>query len=955
MDAASPAPRRSPVASVMIIDFPHKSASRAARSNDAERDQPARLRARLRGPKTVAAACCTVHGVGGEIGDESEASKRAELNAWTKTLTVDPEITQARSADCQPVDRVGRFAILRVLGQGGMGRVLVGYDEQLDRRVAVKLLRWPGQSNTADARLMREAQALARLSHPNVVQVHEAGTHGDAVYMAMELVEGHTLTEWSALEEHDWSSTLDVLLQAGRGLEAAHAAGIVHRDFKPDNVLVGADGRVRVLDFGLARNLDVDVEKRASGDGEAQPPSRVSAGADPVNLLRTPLTNVGAVMGTFAYMAPEQHEGRPCDASADQFAFCVSAFETLFGSLPFDACPIVALALAKASGDVASTPPDSRVPNRVRDALLRGLSPEPAARWPDMTALLAALELARGRRRRWLLPSAAVALGVILLGANALPAGQADAPCASADAPITRVWSDDQRAASELGLDDGGATLSRLDDWAASWSATALESCEDVHVRHLLSASSLDRRGICLGRRLAIFDALTLTLANREIDTGPALIEWLGRLDDPRECLSEAVLVGELEAIPPQLAPQLAELRRTMVRVELGRERRSLPERVRLTQELLAQAEALGWRPLIGEAALLLGSLHTAASDGALARRHLGRAIDIADATHDVEQQIFAWSAMNQVERLVEFDVARARWAWERQAAVIEQIGASPRQRALLLTDLGLTHELAGDEAEAERSLREALVLLEQLDPPAAWQQAAALRNLANLLAYTGRAKEASELLEHARTLELGSSDDARAGQRAPSTTASRLDEGIALIQGGDPSAAASHLTDTLEAAVRDYGPRSEVVARVHVALAAAYSMLDRKEELRVHAELADRISLEALGPLHPLRADVLSAVGESALQGGRLADAVRAFEAALRLARRIKSADSIAVAQAEFNLADVLHQDGQHERADRLMTHALPLLERALGAEHPLHQEASELASSIRAAMTSD
>src|SRR5262245_37690244 len=206
-----------------------------------------------------------------------------------------------------------------------MGVVYAAYDPELDRRVALKLLH-AGGSVEARKRLLREAQAMARLAHPNVIAVHDVGTWGDEVFVAMEFVEGPTLAERVRDEEPGWREVLDLYLQAGEGLAAAHVAGIVHRDFKPQNALVGRDGRVRVLDFGLARGTGALPPREA----EEGPDSGAAPG-----LLVTPLTRSGSRMGTPAYMSPEQFEGLPADELSDQFSFCVALYEALYGERPF--------------------------------------------------------------------------------------------------------------------------------------------------------------------------------------------------------------------------------------------------------------------------------------------------------------------------------------------------------------------------------------------------------------------------------------------------------------------------------------------------------------------------------------------------------------------------------------------------------------------------------------------
>jgi len=302
-------------------------------------------------------------------------------------------------------DTIGRYVVLRRIGAGGMGVVFAAYDPQLDRRVALKLLRTGmglGEGE-AKARLVREAQAIAQLSHPHVVAVYDVGTAASGeVYVAMEFVEGDTLTQWLHRWERSWRDLLGAFRDAGLGLAAAHGVGLLHRDFKPDNVLVGSDGRVRVSDFGLARSL-------VTGDDEHLPMPALTA-------LRVTLTATGAVMGTPRYMAPEQLVGKDVTAAADQFSFCVALYEALYGAHPF-AGDTAALMIEE--GARMRPPPDGKgTPAVVASILARGLDPVPARRFPSMSALLAELAHAvTPPRRRVVAIVAAVAL--VLGGAAA--------------------------------------------------------------------------------------------------------------------------------------------------------------------------------------------------------------------------------------------------------------------------------------------------------------------------------------------------------------------------------------------------------------------------------------------------------------------------------------------------------------------------------------------------------
>ncbi len=301
--------------------------------------------------------------------------------------------------EVQPGSNVGRFTIVEKIGSGGLGKVYAAYDPELDRRVAIKIMHPETGPHLDPRRALREAQALAKLSHPNVVAVHEVGPHADGLFIAMELVEGVPLSEWRTAPE-DWTKAVAVLIEAGRGLAAAHAAGIIHRDFKPDNVIVASDGRARVLDFGLAR-----------GSSESSSPS-----GDTANILDVDLTQAGVMVGTPAYLAPEQWTSRPVDARTDQWAFCVTAIEILFGKRPFAARDVAGLRAQVLAGDVRIVRPRAPIPAALERALLVGLSLDPDGRYDSMETLIDAMRDAiapRRRRLRWI-----SALGLLIAGAS---------------------------------------------------------------------------------------------------------------------------------------------------------------------------------------------------------------------------------------------------------------------------------------------------------------------------------------------------------------------------------------------------------------------------------------------------------------------------------------------------------------------------------------------------------
>jgi serine/threonine protein kinase len=318
-------------------------------------------------------------------------------------------LVDSGSGPSAPGTRVGRYVLRRPLGAGAMGRVFVAHDPTLDREVAIKVLHPDRDDPDLEARLIREAKALGRLApHPEVITVYDAGRDGDAVYIAMELIEGGTLRQWSARGRRSWQEIVAVFSRAGSGLAHAHAAGLVHRDFKPDNVLVGSDGRIRVTDFGLAR-------PSFRPDEEAAISIRT-----PLSAMDATLTRSGVLAGTPAYMAPEQFAGRPANSQSDIFSFCVAFYEALYGERPFAAQNVVQLIERTTSGRVSPAPFGSRVPARLRRVLLVGLSPEPERRYGSMIELLAAVREVTQVRR---LPR--VAGAILFLGLAAIAAGLA--------------------------------------------------------------------------------------------------------------------------------------------------------------------------------------------------------------------------------------------------------------------------------------------------------------------------------------------------------------------------------------------------------------------------------------------------------------------------------------------------------------------------------------------------
>ncbi|ACY16628.1 serine/threonine-protein kinase [Haliangium ochraceum] len=566
--------------------------------------------------------------------------------------------------------RLGRFVLMDSLGEGGMGVVYSAYDPDLDRRVALKLLRTELSrvSPTASARLMREAQALARLSHPHVVPVYEVGVIDGQVFIVMEFVVGQTLREWAAAEGRTWRQVLDAYRQAGQGLAAAHAVGLVHRDFKPDNVLVGEDGRIRVLDFGLAREPDDpgDDEPDTAADelrgaefaardlasddvatediaaaARAQPSlvdvegvtptASMVSGSRPASVpgpgrLSTPLTRTGAILGTPAYMPIEQFDGAKVGPASDQFSFCVSLFEALYGERPFAGDTLGALRAAIETG--AITPPrGSAVPRWLLPILCRGLSPAAEDRYPSMEALLTELGRDPARRRRLLLMGA---LAAVLLGVSALSLARAwtAAPdtCSGAARELAEVWSPErERALAEVFsgrayAEEAWPRIARgLDGYAAAWATMHEQACR-AHQRGEQSGAMLDKRMACLERRKGALGSAVDVLFESEavsLERAVELTQKLPRLDYCADSDALAAVVPPPE--DPAAAARVDELRQRLSRASALEDAGRYDDALALGEELQSQSDELGYGPLRAEVALLRGRI-LAANWGARSR-----------------------------------------------------------------------------------------------------------------------------------------------------------------------------------------------------------------------------------------------------------------------------------------------------------------------------------------------
>ena len=778
-------------------------------------------------------------------------------------------------------DTLGRYVVLERLGVGGMGEVFAAYDPELDRKIAVKLL-LPNlgsvDASAGPSRLLREAQAMAKLRHRNVVGVHDVGTHEGRVFVAMEFVEGGTLADWIRAgsdgqgSPHPWRAVIERFVEAGRGLAAAHAAGLVHRDFKPANVLLGNAGQVQVADFGLVRRVSDDAiddheptsaptnpvadtlavdETLAIDDTLAldRPTPSLSQSSRTHDSLSLRMTQTGATIGTPAYMAPEQYRGGTIDARADQFSFCVALWEALYGQRPFAGENLHALMFGVGQAAIREPPSGRDVPAPIRRAITRGLANAPEQRWPDMDGLLVALrwDPAQRRRRLRLLGFGLVLVGSVALGLEQIPEVPPPKPpppaCVGASLAFAGALAPARRdaIAERFGgfehmwaRDVGDRVLGRLDAWEREWLATWTDACEATSVRGEQSEELLDRRMLCLDRARNDFVELVDALANADEALARRANTALDELGTVARC-------SDVEAL------------------------------LRITPLPADRAEA--HQVLRAEAAI------RTATGLYLAGRY-----------------------------------ADARAQLETQRAVVDRIDYAPLAASFEHLDGRLAIYLddrAGGEQALERGFARAL---------AAGDDALAVdiaRSLALAINENDRAKDALRWLDIAAALvERDGNDDVQLGLLA-------IARSQALANSGDYPAAEAAARDAYERLQRTRPDSAKVGDALYLLGTAAYragrfdEAIERVEEARV-------VWAREIGPRHPRNAAALTLLGVAARTQSKYADSLRYFEESLAIQVGNLGPDHVELTSAMTNLAVALADAGK-------LTEAIVLTERAL------------------------
>jgi tetratricopeptide (TPR) repeat protein/tRNA A-37 threonylcarbamoyl transferase component Bud32 len=686
---------------------------------------------------------------------------------------------------------IGRYLLLSLIGKGGMGVVYSAYDPELDRKVALKLLRVRehGKGGNLDekrARLLREAKSMARLSHPNVVTVYDVGTFEDQVFIAMELVDGITVTRWRELVPRTWKEVLEIFMAAGHALAEAHAAGIVHRDFKPDNIMVGRDGKVLVMDFGLARQVVRDADTlpdSVTWDGGAREGDDEEDVAMARVRIRTPvpdprLTQDGMVVGTPAYMPPEQYLGKS-DARTDQFSFCVSLYECLYGEYPFQGKTAFGLTGDAMAGRIREPPPGSRVPPWIRRALLRGLRGNPDERYPSMTALLGVLAKDPAKtRRRWLLAGGLLAAFTAVAVAAHQSADSRLALCAAGPDRVAAAWElpgsrnvvrprheSVKRAFEASGKsyaqDTVRGVVRILDDYASRWVGQYKEACEATRLHGDQSEEVLDLRMVCLNDRLSGLKALTDVFTDASGEVVERAVDAAHALAPLDRCSDIKQLRALIPPPDPAVKARVDALRRELTSIkalqDAGRDAVALSRLHAVADE----ARTLGYRPLEAEVMARVGSCHIELKQTRQAEKAFDEALVAALASHhdDLLAQIAEtriWLAGFQGH----FDEA-ARWTRLTEAALERWGRPDSILNAWLLNDSGTILHIQGRYDEALEYYQQSRMLKEKELGPDDPDVAISIANIAITLNALGRRAEALAANERAlriMRLALGSS-----------------------------------------------------------------------------------------------------------------------------------------------------------------------------------------------------
>jgi tetratricopeptide (TPR) repeat protein/tRNA A-37 threonylcarbamoyl transferase component Bud32 len=828
---------------------------------------------------------------------------------------------------------IGRYVVQARLGAGGMGVVYSAHDPELDRHVALKLLRadafTPSLQEPLRERLRQEAQSMARLAHPNVVAVYDVGSFGGRIFIAMELIEGVTLSAWLAEKPRRWQEIVAMFVQAGHGVAAAHAAGLVHRDFKPENVLIGADGRVRVGDFGLAR---------ASAGGEDTSTANVLASA-----LAQRRTLTGSLVGTPFYMAPEQYLGQPVDPRTDQFSFCVALSTAITGVHPFDGDSPEGLAFAVTHGRLRPPPRPDRMPGWLRRVLERGLALEPGDRYPSMEPLLTAL--GRNPTRRLVLGGVALAAALVVAGGVAVAYRQGTTSpalrCKGAERKWAGIWDPAraqaiQAAFAATGKPFAAGAFARVKDtfdgYSRAWSTMHTEACEATRVRGEQPEDLLEKRMVCLDARLRDARALLDRLAGADPDVVAHVPRALTMLGDLSSCADVQALTSQVPLpASPTVRAEVAELRGRLAEVRATRTAVGGGKGLDTATAVVSAAQKTGYRPLEAEALYELGQIEEDAADYTAAEHALDQAVWAAAAGRHDELEARAWTGLMEVKGRLGHE-AEGLTLRPRVTALLERLGGGDDEltgvfHATAARLLGRTDHFEDASAEAQK----ALTLLEKRFGPDDVRVADALDVMAGVAIDSGRYADAIGFRQRALAIKqkVYGQDNPELGKAMGAlaeafSKASRYPESEAMYK------------QALAFSERVDPPNHPDIAAALYGFGLLYQRTGQYDEaIEMHRRSVE-IARVAFGKDHPRYATYLQAYGWAMATVGHYEEALPPLAEALATTERLRGPEHTSVASCLVDIAEMEHYLHREADARAHLERALAILEKAHGASSP-------------------
>lgn len=803
------------------------------------------------------------------------------------------------------------YVVLERLGEGGMGIVYAAYDPTLDRKVALKLLRSTSNDGAERAGVQREAQAMAKLSHPNVVSVYQVGIHGAAVFIAMEYVDGMTLSAWLKKEPRRWQDIVSVLVRAGRGLEAAHRADVVHRDFKPDNILIGHNGAVRVSDFGLARV-----------QGAKLSPARPT-GAPPDSVAGHSVT--GQVLGTPVYMAPEQHSAKRVDARADQFSFCVTLYEALFAQRPFTGNTYIELAENIATGVKRPIPATPRIPRYVRNVLLRGMETDPADRYPSMTALLAELDRSPSSRRNIALACLGIA-GIGIGAASLLLTSKQSVSCSESNSSekLASIWNTSKRdtiakafAATRLPYAELARTsvFASIDRRAKDWVTMHRDTCEATHVRGEQSEALLDRRMLCLSHQRAELAAFLDLLATGGADIVQNSVMSARQLTSLDRCADAAALMSGVETPrDPAVRARIEQIQGELKRGHLMLTAARFNDGLTIARTVVERARKIKYVPFEAEALLLQGLIEAQRGEVATAEDLIAQAIEHAEIGRLDQLKASALIDLAYVVGYHAGQHAKADLVLRLARASVTRLGKHPDLEAKLYLNTGSVRFLEGRYAEAIAAHKSALDVHIALYGDEHPDVAHSLDLLAASELRAGEVNQARE--HHQRAVEIL----VRVlGAEHPLTAEALNNLGNDFATTGDYDAAEDHYRKALDIWSRVLGPTHASVAIALTNLGAL--ALTQGDHARAITEFKRALEIEraALGPKHPSVAETLAGLGQAELGAKKPAAAIEPLTEALQI-WNAQTRMPVEGQLAKFTLAQALWETGNDRQRALLL-----------------------------------